>query len=59
MVMNTTKYLRNMQNNLLPKSVQESVFKEIERQIKTGEAFGKRSLKREKITTYERKKKHD
>ena len=61
--MNTTKSLRNTQNNLLPKNVQEyiknSVFKEMERQIKTGEAFGKRNLKREKITTYERKKKHD
>lgn len=57
--MNTTKSLRNTQNNLLPKSVQEYIFQEIERQIKSGEAFGKRNLKREKTTTYERKKKHD
>lgn len=57
--MNTTKSLRNTQNNLLPKSVQEYIFQEIERQIKSGEAFGKRNLKREKITTYERKNKHD
>lgn len=53
--MNTTKSSKNTQNNLIPKSLQEYIFREIERQIKSGEAFGKRSLKREKITTYKEK----